>query len=81
MKQVRLTHTVPETAVVEDERGDTRSREAVGERPQSIAARSRQTVSHNDNRPRARIARGRVQPSGAGVAAGGETYIFKNHDH
>jgi hypothetical protein len=73
MKQVRLTRAVPETAVVEDERGDTRGREAVGERPQSVASRSGQTVSHDDNRPQARIVRGRVQPSGAGVTARGET--------
>ncbi len=50
LEEVRLAAAVAEAAVVEDERRDAGGREALGERPEPVAARAGQAVRHDDDR-------------------------------
>ena len=69
VEEVRLAAAVAEAAMVEEERGDARRGEALGERPEPVAARPREAVRHDDDRRRGLAARRRIEPGRAGVAA------------
>ena len=65
LEQVRLAAAVAEAAVVEHERGEARRGEALGERPEPVAARAGQAVRHDDDRRVAQSPRRAVEPRGA----------------
>ncbi len=79
MEQVRLARAVSEPAMVEQQRGDARSREALGERAQPIAARPGQAMRHDDDGCRSLALRGGIEPGGAGVGPGGEDDVSAAH--
>ena len=81
LEQVRLAAAVAEAAVVEDERRDARRREALGEGPEPVAPRPREPVRHDHDRRLRRVARGGIEPGGAGVCARLEFEVFSVHGH
>ena len=79
MEEVGLAAAVAEAAVVEDERGDAGCGEALGEGPETVAARPGEAVGHDDDRRDRRASRRRVEPGSAGVAADFESEVLSLH--
>lgn len=72
---------VTETAMVEEKRIEAGGREAIGERPESVASRTGHAVRHHDDRPRTLIGRRGIKPGRAGGAAGTKGDVFAMHRH
>jgi two-component system cell cycle response regulator len=77
LEKVGHAAAVAEAPVIENEGGKPGGGETLGERPESITARSREPVRHHDDRRR--TSGRRVEPGRAGVAAGGEADLSAIH--
>jgi hypothetical protein len=79
MKEVPLSTAVAEAPVVEDERREARGCKPRGKRPEPIAPRSREAMSHgHDRHVPARVNRP-VEPCSAGVAVNAECGLGSIH--